>query len=473
MRRIRTPLVLATIAAAIAVVIAVASAQAAPAAPADGPDGPETALRVRLLRDVSSESAGVRESAATRLEVMDGLTAAHVAEALRGATPPGRSALMALAATRGMTELVPEIAAAAAAPDAQAAETAIRALVTLGKDAVAAGRAALEPSIAAGAQDAPVAAKERVARLGHLGALDVQRRVERDVLSRWRRKGGSYRGRYTALLEFGWDAQPVLLAMLLDVPLEDQFIVVGDASDPQLDQVRRVAALRDVAASRRRGYRTFDPLPANIDRDEIFDLAAQALADVADLDVMQDVLEDTHRSLLDADGFGGMRPRRFEKAFAQSIEVILSARGAPERLDARRRMLESAVNSMRQRLSMLDPEIAAIPYQIYTTELSELAGVLHQLGRYDDAAKRFEEIIEIIQKLTDKEPSIQGYNRACALAQGKRYAEALEQLARALDPKISSGNEDLTREWVTEDGDLEPLHADPRWAAIMKKRFGP
>jgi len=71
-----------------------------------------------------------------------------------------------------------------------------------------------------------------------------------------------------------------------------------------------------------------------------------------------------------------------------------------------------------------------------------------------------------------KEPAIAGYNRACALACVGRVDEAFEQLDRALDRDVSAGGEDLTREWVTEDGDLEAIRDDPRFAALIKKRFG-
>jgi len=101
-----------------------------------------------------------------------------------------------------------------------------------------------------------------------------------------------------------------------------------------------------------------------------------------------------------------------------------------------------------------------------------LGGVLHQLGRYDAAAAQYKEVIDIIRRLTEREPSIGGYNRACALARAGRRAEAIAQLARAMDPEFSSGTEDLTREWVTEDGDLQVLHGDPKFDAIVKRRFG-
>jgi tetratricopeptide (TPR) repeat protein len=262
--------------------------------------------------------------------------------------------------------------------------------------------------------------------------------------------------------------------MLLDVPLEDQFVVVPATGDEDADRVQRSNALRDLAQSRRRGYRTFDPLPPTIDPDaDMFDLAQQALSDVADLSLMQEVLEDTHQDLLSADRAAGWRPRPFEKHFAQDIEIILASRGAPERLEKRRADLDGECRMLRRHAERRDPEDAAEAYQFLVTKLSELAGALHQLQRYEEAARRYEEVIGIVRKLTSQEPAIGGYNRACALARAGQRDKAIAQLARALDPEISSGTEDLTREWVMEDGDLLVLHSDPQFEAIMKRRFGP
>ena len=430
-------------------------------------DAAEDSLRTRLLGDLSAEAATVREKATGRLLAMEDLSPEQVAAALERAAPRAKPALFEIAASRKMTGLIPVIAAAAAGPDAQAAESAIRALVSLGPEAVAAGRTRL---VAADAPDAEES--DRAARLQHLTALDAQRRVETDVLGRWRRKGGSYRGRYLELAQHGWETQPVLLAMLLDVPLEDQYVVVPESGDEDLDRARKASALRMLADSHRRGYRTFDPLPANIEHEELFDLAQQALADVADLDLMQDILEDTQRELMRAHREAGWRPRPWEDGFAQDIEVILASRGAPERLEERRRTLESQVVALKRRIGRVDPEDAADEYQFYSVRLSELAGVLHQLRKYGQAAECYAEVIEVIKSLTGSEPSITGYNRACALARAGKRKAALDQLARALDPEISSGSEDLTREWVTEDGDLQPLRQDARFAEIIARRFG-
>ena len=437
-------------------------------APASGAENSDDAVRTRLLAELSSEVAAVREQAAHRLDSFDRFTPAQIAAAIRTAGPRSRPLLFGLAATREVEAAIPDIAAGAAGADALCAEAAIRALVTFGEAGVAAGRSALATS-----ESATTSSREREARLRHLEALDIQNRVERDVLQRWRRKGGSYRGRYASLAQFGWGAQPVLLAMLLDVPLEDQFVVVPTTGDDEIDAVQRMSAISRLAESRRRGYRTFRPLPSSIDVDELFDLAQQALADVADLEAMGDVLRDTRESLSAADRRVMWRPRRPEEYFAQSIEVILARRGDEGPLRERLEKCEAEVRSTKRLLGRRDPEDAAEYFQMYNVRLGELAVVLQHLERWDDAAERYAEMIDIIQRLTGKDPAITGYNRACALARGGRIDDAIEQFARALDPDVSSGTEDLTREWVNEDGDLDAIRSDPRYRKIVLKRFGP
>lgn len=422
--------------------------------------------RTRLLRELASEAEVVRERAAARLESSEGLAADDVARALRAAPPRAQPGILRLAAARKMQDLVPQIAAAAAGPDAMTAQAALRALVTLGGDAVAAGRAAL-----AGAED--LDAVQRRGRTRHLDALDAQKRVEHEVLSRWRRKGGSYRGRYAALADLGWEVQPVLLAMLLDIPLEDQFLVVPTTGDADADRTHRQIALRELARSTRRGYRTFDPLPTTIESDELFDLAWQALADVADMALVGEILEEVHAELLHSHRSAGWRARQWEDAFAFDLEVVLAARGAPERLEERRREVEREVQLARLRTRRPEGESASDAWHFYSTRLSELAGVLHQLGRFDESAKRYEEVLRIGRMLTGKESAIAGYNRACALARGGRVDDAIAALARALDPEIASGSEDLTHEWVTEDADLASLRDDPRFEVVLRARFGP
>lgn len=431
------------------------------------PDAADDAVRATLLRDLSSEAAAVRDRASERLITLDGLTLDEVRASLRAAAPRAVPALVQLATTRQMVALVPELAALAAGPDAPAAEAAVRALVAFGEDAVAAGRAALE-----GARAPGLSTRDRDARITHLAALDVQARVEKDVLARWRRKGGSYRGRYEALRVHGWGAQPVLLAMLLDIPLEDQFVVVPTRSDPELDAALRERAIAELASSRRRGYRSFAPLPPTIEPDELLDLAQQALVDVGDLSVLGPVLDAVHQELVVADMAAGWRPRPFEDAFALDLEVIFAARGDPAKLRRRRSGYEHRVNGLRRRMSLLDPEQAADDFSYFASRLDELAAVSHQLDDFDGAAARYAEAIEVRRRLTGLVSSISSYNRACSLARGGRTEEAIDALEAALDPDTSTGSQDLTQEWVMEDGDLASLHDDPRFRALMKRHFG-
>lgn len=448
----------------IAVALSLAGFGGAVPAHGDG-DAPAAPEHLRLLDDLGSEAATVRERAGARLEFAADLRACDVAAALRSAPAPARPELVRLAAVRGMRELVPEIVAVAAGADVVAADAALRAVVALGPDATVAAAAALDAS--------DLSPQVRASRRRQLAAFDAQRRVEREVLGRWRRKGGSYRGRYADLGRLGFEVQPVLLAMLLDVPLEAQFLAVPTTGEPELDRARRTAALLDLARSPRRGYRTFDPLPTSIEPEEVFDLAAQALADVADLSLLGEILDAIHGELLETHQRAGWRPRQFEDAYARDIEVILASRGAPARLEERRADLERRALDARRRLRRVGPDEAADEWHYYSTRVSELASVLHQLGKYDEASERYEEVVKIGSRLGGSEPAISNYNRACALARAGRRDEALTALARALDPAVSSGFEDLTREWVLEDGDLESLRDDPRFEAALAVRFGP
>ena len=104
----------------------------------------------------------------------------------------------------------------------------------------------------------------------------------------------------------------------------------------------------------------------------------------------------------------------------------------------------------------------------YSVQAQELAAVLHLMERYDDAAQSYADAIDASRQLGGKAPPIPSYNRACALACAGRDDEAL----KALDTALSMGVDDLTREWVAEDGDLRSLHDKPEFKRILKKYFG-
>jgi len=435
----------------------------AAAAFADGGTSPHEPL----FRGLAAETEAVREDARARLEQADDLTEAEVRAALAAAGRRAKPLLFRVAAARGMKSLVPEMTAALASQDPLVADAAVRGLVSLGDDAVAAGRAALEP-----ATDADSAAV-RV----HIEALAAQRTVERAVLSRWRRKGGSYEGRYAEVAKLGWPVQPVLLAMLLDIPLRDRDVVLPPTQGPADEYVTKALTLRRLALSDRRGYRTFDPLPPSIDSEELFGIAAQALKDVADLDLVGDILESVSEELKQVDEALGPRLRRFEEYYCREIDIALAARGRPQRLERLARHMESRVEFLRINVARarVDPSAEQEMLSRLNNALGDFGQVMHQLKRYDEAAKCFAESLAIDRRIggrSGKVSAISGYNRACALACVGRVDEAFEQLDRALDRDVSAGGEDLTREWVTEDGDLHRLREDPRWAELVKRRFG-
>jgi tetratricopeptide (TPR) repeat protein len=434
----------------------------AAAAFADGAASPHEPL----FRDLAAETEAVRDDACARLERSDDLSDVEVRAALAAASRRAKPLLLRVAAARGMKSLVPEMTEALASQDPLVSDAAVRGLVSFGDDAVAAGRAALSSS-----KDADAAAV-----LVHLDALAAQRAVEREVLARWRRKGGSYEGRYAEVAKLGWPVQPVLLAMLLDIPLTDRDIVIPPTKDPGEELVTKALTLRRLASSSRRGYRTFDPLPTSIESEELFTIAAQALKDVADLDLMGDILEYVAMELERVDDAMGPRLRRFEEFYYREIDTALAARGRPERLERLAAKLDDRIDFIRKYVARARGDVAAEQDALarLNSELGAFGQVLHQLRRFDDAAKCFEEALAIDRRVGGKGgklSAISGYNRACALACGGHVDEAFRQLDRSLDRDVSAGGEDLTREWVTEDGDLRALRDDPRWADLVKRRF--
>jgi tetratricopeptide (TPR) repeat protein len=240
--------------------------------------------------------------------------------------------------------------------------------------------------------------------------------------------------------------------------------------------VTKALTLRRLSTSSRRGYRTFDPLPASIESEELFTIAAQALKDVADLDLMGDILEYVAGELERVDDQLGPRLRRFEEFYCREIDIALAARGRPERLERLARRQEDRLDFIRKYVARARGDVAAEQDTLtrLNSALGDFGQVLHQLRRYDDAARCFAEALAIDRRIGGKAgklSAISGYNRACALACGGRIDEAFVQLDRSLDRDASAGGEDLTREWVTEDGDLRNLRDDPRWADLVKRRF--
>lgn len=414
------------------------------------------APRESLLQALSAETVDARDDAQARLERAEGLTQDEVRAALGAADRRARPHLFRVAAARGMQGLAPDIAKHLTAPDPVTSDAAARALVSLGDEAVAKGREALS------AEKGPEADAART----HLEALFLQRMVEHEVLSRWRRKGGTYEGRYSGLSALGWPVQPILLAMLLDIPLRDHHIVLRAAESPGEELALKLGALHDIYNSDRRGYRTFEPLPARNEPDDLFELAYQALKDVGDVNLMGSILADVSEELKRSAN-RRFRPRAFEKIYYQKIDEILFSRGRPMRL---KRNLEECLNEVERARNWARtgrPEAS----EMLSTRLADYAGVLHQMHRFAEAARVYEEIIGIGIELGGKVPAIAGYNRACAFAKAGRKDEALAQLEQALDPELASGFEDLTKEWVTEDGDLESLHDDPRFEALIRRVY--
>ncbi len=412
-----------------------------------------------LLRRLGDPSERVRDRALRRLRLSADLTGEDVLAALDSAAPGAVATLLELAGTRGFDVVAPRAAQTACGDDPLAAEAALRCLVVLGDAAVARGLACL-----------PADGAALSARRLRLRALTIQDAVEQDLIARWRRKGGTYEGRFSGLRRHGFACQPVLLAMLLDVPLEDRFLALPEDGEPSL--TRRFLSLREVLRSQRRGYRTFRPLPPAIHADDLFELSAQALMDVGDMEILGDVLERLAETLEAAHErylrIFGFQLRPWEEMFADSLDEILAANGRKERLQRRVDELQFDVRMSRRRAMGRSDAERADALQWYMTDLSRLAGVLHRMGEFERAAAAYAEVITVSEELGGEPPAIASYNRACALARAGRTGEALDQL----DASLASDLTDLTREWVEEDGDLRSLRGSPRFQKMLDRYFG-
>jgi TolB-like protein/Tfp pilus assembly protein PilF len=104
----------------------------------------------------------------------------------------------------------------------------------------------------------------------------------------------------------------------------------------------------------------------------------------------------------------------------------------------------------------LERHLALDPDDSYAAD--HAAGVLMLLGRREESTRLLERAIAL-------RPDDYGtlYTAACTLSLGGDYARALEYLDRAV--ATGHGN----RDWILNDNDLAPLHADPRFQEIVAK----
>ncbi len=428
-----------------------------------------------LLRELGADSAHVRRRSRLRLEMADDVTSAAVVAALvaarAGDHPDAIPELLALAGARGFTAVGDVAVNIAQDEDPILAEAALRCLVMLGPDHARSGIAALgvaRPD--SGVATTTLSASIVGARRDRLQALAIQDAVELDLFQRWRRKGGTYEGRFALLKRHGWAAQPVLFAMLLDVPLEDRFLALPEDREPSLGE--RFIVLREILRSHRRGYRTFRQLPRDLNADDLFDLSAQALMDVADMDVLGDVLDAIAQTLENAhDRYRwniGFQLRPWEDSYAEVLGEILAAHDRKERLARRAERIETAARDSRRIAMRVPKELRARALFSYARDLTDLAGVLHRMREFDRAAAVYAESIRVSTELGGEAPTIAAYNRACALARAGHVDDALKQLDVALQSDLT----DLRRGWVEEDGDLRTLRDDARFQEILDRHFG-
>jgi tetratricopeptide (TPR) repeat protein len=105
----------------------------------------------------------------------------------------------------------------------------------------------------------------------------------------------------------------------------------------------------------------------------------------------------------------------------------------------------------------------------------DLAEDLDDLHRYPEAEKLYRQTLEIQRRILGPDhPQTAGtkYNLACNLALSGHREEALAVLRDALDHGLRRRD----ALGLAQDSDLQSLHADPRFAALVaeaKKRFIP
>lgn len=86
------------------------------------------------------------------------------------------------------------------------------------------------------------------------------------------------------------------------------------------------------------------------------------------------------------------------------------------------------------------------------------AAVMAKLGEPERAAAWVERALKI-----DADEPIIEYNAACVYVALGKFDEALRCLTASIE---SSG---ISRDWIVNDPDLDPLRSDPRFAALQIK----
>ncbi|MBX3464225.1 MAG: tetratricopeptide repeat protein [Planctomycetes bacterium] len=102
-----------------------------------------------------------------------------------------------------------------------------------------------------------------------------------------------------------------------------------------------------------------------------------------------------------------------------------------------------------------------------------LAALHYQLRQYEVAATHFQRAVEQLEQADPKSLSLANscYNAACALALAGRTDDAFAFLDRAL--RHGSASHQLSKAMLDEDHDTRSLKADPRFAQILQRYFGP
>lgn len=90
---------------------------------------------------------------------------------------------------------------------------------------------------------------------------------------------------------------------------------------------------------------------------------------------------------------------------------------------------------------------------------SALAGLWSRMGKQDKALACYKKAIE----MAPNDKTLR-YNLACSYAQMGKLDEAFKSLDLAIDKGFDHW------EWMRMDGDLKPLHKDPRWKKALKRQ---
>jgi eukaryotic-like serine/threonine-protein kinase len=100
--------------------------------------------------------------------------------------------------------------------------------------------------------------------------------------------------------------------------------------------------------------------------------------------------------------------------------------------------------------------------------MEALAGTLKRSGRLQQAIEMDRQVVAIEVRrfgIDTRQASVTAYNLACYLALARQKDEAFAYLNQSIDHRLQP----VTELAIEQDGDLNSLHSDPRWPALVAK----